>query len=479
MSKPNIVLLTVDCLRYDRCGFNGYTRPTTPTLTELARSSLVFDNAVSTGPYTPEAVPGFLAGLHGYNSAYYSDVDWTAIPNEAETLASHFRETGWETIATISNPQLTTQRNFDAGFDSFRNLRTEDTQTEIGNPPGTAGPLRERVNSVLHSLRDRTRSMENTALSSALYALYRYQQLQTGWPTIRGKVVVDSLFDELDARDRDQPFFAWTHLMDLHAPLHPPSIREGGLAWSDATARHLFADAGRMANQHTPAYETMYDSALRYVDTQIGRVIDYLQREEVWDETILVVTADHGEALFERGVYGHQYHNLFDELLHVPFLVRTPDETAKRFDAPFSLAWLHELLADLAGIDRGPLPATSGRESHLDDDDHAVVVSDSVSHRGHTVAARTAEYKFVRHFGEPLYREHRLWDAVEPFNGDGVTYRIRSDPSERVPLAPEEAPRELRELAETVCVEPSEIPSIEGEFDSTARERLRDLGYVE
>jgi arylsulfatase A-like enzyme len=479
MSKPNIVLLTVDCLRYDRCGFNGYTRPTTPSLTELAQSSLVFDNAISTGPYTPEAVPGFLAGLHGYNSAYYSDVDWTAIPNHAETIASYLRESGWETIATITNPQLTTERNFDAGFDTFRNLRTENAQPQMGGSPDSAGPVREKLNSLLRSLRERTRTVDGINPSLALYVLYRYRQLRGEWSTIQGERVIDGLLDELDARGEERPFFAWTHLMDLHAPLHPESVRAGGLAWSDATLWHLLADAGRMAHRHTPAYETMYDSALRYVDGQIARVIEYLQRAGVWDETILVVTADHGEALFERSVYAHQYHNMFDELLHVPLLVRTPEETSNRFKAPFSLAWLHELLADLVDIDRGPLAATSGRPSHSDDDDPAVVLSDSVSHRGHTVAARTADYKFIRHFGEPLYREHQLASAVEPFNGDGVAYHLPTDPAEHLPLAPETAPHELQTLAEDVQVEPAEIRSLDGELDTAARERLHDLGYVE
>lgn len=133
MWKPNILLLTVDCLRYDRCGFNGYPRSTTPTLTELARYSCIFDNEIASGPYTPESVPGFLAGLHGYNSAYYSDVDWTAIPNDADTITSHFRDAGWKTVAAISNPHLTVERNFDTGFEVFHNLRTEDSGPTIGN----------------------------------------------------------------------------------------------------------------------------------------------------------------------------------------------------------------------------------------------------------------------------------------------------------------------------------------------------------
>ncbi|EMA51720.1 sulfatase [Halococcus salifodinae DSM 8989] len=221
----------------------------------------------------------------------------------------------------------------------------------------------------------------------------------------------------------------------------------------------------------------MYDSALRYVDEQIGRVVSYLQRKGIWDETILVITADHGEALFERGVYGHQYHNMFDELLHVPLLVHTPEGTAERFETPFSLAWLHELLADLADIDRGPLASTSGRSSHLDDDEQAVVLSDSVSHRGHTVAARTADYKHTRHFGEPLYRDFQL--SVEPFNGDGTTYDLSADPTEHLPLDATESPQELRDLATDVQIEPAEIPSLDGELDTQARERLQDLGYVE
>lgn len=220
------------------------------------------------------------------------------------------------------------------------------------------------MDSVLRSFRDRTRSSDGNRLASGLYALYRYQQLRGDWPTTRADVVIETLLDELEGKDSTQPFDAWTHLMDLHAPLHPESIRDGGLAWSDSTARHLLADAGRMANQHTPAYDTMYDSALRYVDSQIARIIGYLREGGVWDEMVFIITADHREALFERGVYAHQYHSMFDELLHVPFIVHTPDESAARFDSPFSLAWLHELLADLANIDRGSFPATSGESTH-------------------------------------------------------------------------------------------------------------------
>lgn len=108
-----------------------------------------------------------------------------------------------------------------------------------------------------------------------------------------------------------------------------------------------------------------------------------------------------------------------------------------------------------------------------------VILSDSVSHPGHTVTTRTPHEKFVQHFGKPLYRDHQLANAVEPYNGDGVTYDLSSDPGDHMPLDATECPSELRELAADVKVHPSEIPPLVGEFDTEAKARLQDLGHVE
>ena len=172
------------------------------------------------------------------------------------------------------------------------------------------------------------------------------------WPTDRGETVVDRFTAELTDAADEQPFFAWTHLMDLHAPIHPAlTTRDGSTA--RGLGRYLLADTVRASDGQPTRYSRLYDKALRYTDTQIGRVVDTLRSAGVWNDTVLIVTSDHGEAMGERGVNGHRNHYPYDELLYVPLLVRVPDsdEDGDRIDVPFSLSWLHELTAEVLDIE--------------------------------------------------------------------------------------------------------------------------------
>jgi choline-sulfatase len=97
---PNVLLVTVDCFRYDRCGFAGHHRDTTPTLDSLAGDSFLFDRAYATGTYTTESVPGMIAGLHSHNGVYFGDDPaWKALPADHDTLATHLQSIGYSTTA--------------------------------------------------------------------------------------------------------------------------------------------------------------------------------------------------------------------------------------------------------------------------------------------------------------------------------------------------------------------------------------------
>lgn len=122
----NIVLVTIDCFRYDRCGFNGYHRPTTPTLSKLAQESTIYDRAYTSGPYTPESFTGILAGRSGRNSPYLDDRALSSLPKNSPTLASEMRDLGFDTIAVVTNPQLSDRRRFSNGFRYYENPRTNE-----------------------------------------------------------------------------------------------------------------------------------------------------------------------------------------------------------------------------------------------------------------------------------------------------------------------------------------------------------------
>ena len=486
MSRPNVVLITIDCLRYDRCGFNDHGRETTPTLDRLAHESTIFDAAVAPGPRTSESVPGILAGLLSADSAFYEKRPYKAIPSEAPTLATWLTKHGYETVAAISNPQLSPLRNFDRGFETFTNLRIKDKgdrfeQDDDANERagGVTALIRSLRGGLRDPVRDRLRENGPGKFDPATWAflLERIARKRSDWPTVPGEEVVDRLLETLDTDER--PVFAWTHLNDLHAPLHPGRVREGGLLGSPSDLTQYRWDLRRVVDQYEPNYAAMYESTLRYVDAQIGRLVEHLEERGMWDETVLIVTADHGEALHDRGVYGHAAGNdryaydptrdyMYEELLHVPLLVREPDGDGRRIRSPFSLVWLHELIAEVSGLERGEFPRKSGRESHVDPEVEALVVADAISSDGHTIVTRQGR---VKRISECAGAER---GSIE---GDPLVFDLEVDPGERADVSAKKPVRRLDDAAKEVFTLPDSLRSLAGEIDAETRDLLGQLGY--
>lgn len=457
----NVVLVTVDCLRYDRCGFNGHHRNTTPTLDGLATEALVFDHCYATGPYTTESFPGILAGQHSYNGHQYGDnTAYKALPTDAPTLATAFAEADYRTAAVISNPHLTEDRNFDRGFDQFENFRAAaDDAHDDGD---------SRFGEMMYTFRERMRSSRTRFNPFAFaYTAHRYRQLRSTWPTTDGADLTDRAVEVgADLADDDSPFFLWTHYMDVHAPISPERVRSVGLG-DVPTVRSLFWDASRAGRFYEPGYDLVYDAAVRYVDAQIARLVDRLHEWGVWEDTVLVVTGDHGEALFDReGVYGHPPHYHYDELLHVPLLVANAGRD-DRTDGLFSLAWLHELMGAVTDVEFAGFPSESGSDDVLSGGSN-LAVSDTLRGAGHTVTVRDGREKVIVHAAED--------DPIEWEYGDeSVCYRYQQDRGERAPVAPTGS--DLVDDARSRLVESFDLPAIRGEFDDFTRQQLQDLGY--
>jgi choline-sulfatase len=488
MSRPNVVLVTIDCLRYDRCGFNGHDRETTPAMNALAHESTIFDAAVAPGPRTSESIPGIVSGLLSADCAFYDEVPYKAIPSDAPTLATWLAARGYETAAVLSNPQLSPVRNFDHGFETFTNLRIEDEGDRFekdGDASGQSGSVAARIRDLRGRLRDpvRDRLQENgpRAFDPAtwVFLLERIARTRSRWPTVPGEEVINRLMETLNSIPDEKPVFAWTHLNDLHAPIHPGRVREGGLLGSPSDLTQFRWDLNRVTDRYEPNYAGMYESTLRYVDAQIGRLVDYLRVNGLWDETVLIVTADHGEALHDRGVYGHAAGNdryaydptrdyMFEELLHVPLLVRQPDGDGRRVCSPFSLAWLHELIAEVADIGRGEFPRQSGRESHVEPEAEALVIADAISGDGHTIVTRKG---WLKRTSECAGGERGS------INGDPLLFNLEVDPGERMDLSSNKIVPELADAATQVLTRPKEVSSLKGEIDSETRKLLGQLGY--
>ncbi|RJT07987.1 sulfatase [Halococcus sp. IIIV-5B] len=464
MTDYNVVLLTVDCFRYDRCGFNGRNESPTPFLDSLAEQSVVWDNAYSTGPMTPESVPGILSGLYSYNSAQIGDdVAMKSIPDGQPTLASWLSEAGYNTHAVLSNTHLTAERNYNIGFDEFWNPTETRNESHDGNQSGE-GRTSNAVGYVRRKIQDNDKLLSPYSVG---YLLYRFYQSRNSWPSPGAERITDRTRSTVSRSST--PFFVWSHFMDVHAPYHPDTFRDLG------TYKGLLADCGRAAGTHTRWLDEAYDCTVAHVDRHIERIVDSLKANDQWEDTVLIVTADHGEAIFDRGWFGHSArHYLFNELLHVPLLVRHPDKKSKRVSDPISLAWLNELIAE--AIDEQPpdFPSASGQPSLFEDTtESTVLVADGLDEQGHSVAAIDTNGKYIVHSSGEL-RDNRslVWHE------DDTYYDLQSDPMEQAPLSGEQASDEVVTTACQYLTTDRDLPAIDNSLSNATKERLRDIGYL-
>jgi arylsulfatase len=291
-SRPDhVVLLSVDALRADHLSCYGYHRATTPNIDALAADAIRFTRAYSQSSHTREAIPALLTGE-------YPDV---AVDGNyrlvADTIADSLSNAGFATAAFHSNPYASRAFGFDRGFDEF------DDDLYLG---------RHRLVALAQRAFDKLRNRH--------YA--------------RAPEINDRSLAWLDSLDTEASVFLWNHYMDPHGPYEPPSeyrARYHNASIPDSEAQSLYHRAIERPDSITAEDRRLlidlYDAEIRYADRYIGAFIEALRDRAIYDDCLLVVTADHGDAFGEHGYYEHPRY-LHDELTHVPLLVRPPGGAA-------------------------------------------------------------------------------------------------------------------------------------------------------
>ena len=317
----NVVVLTPDALRADHVSAYGYERETTPNLDAFAEGGIRFENAYSLSTHTREAIPGLLSGR--YPSECVTD-DYEL---GADTIASRLLKTEYTTGAFHSNPYVSRAYGFDRDFDTF------DDDLYLGQHKLIA--LAQRA---LDKLRNRH------------YA--------------RAEEINERALEFVDSTE--EPFFLWAHYMDPHGPYSPP--REYQEVFHDEyvgmkRAQEMYKRAVIEYPESITADErremvNLYDEEIRYADAQFGAFADELDERGILEETLVIVTADHGDAFGKRGYYGHP-RELDAELLRVPLAVRGPGVESGEIAAPASLADVVPTVLAAAGVEAGGLPGTS------------------------------------------------------------------------------------------------------------------------
>jgi arylsulfatase A-like enzyme len=359
--RKSVLLVTVDCLRADHCGFMGYRRPTTSFLDVLAAESFVFPTAIVAGVPTYYSLPAILASR--YPLAMGREMLGLAV--HEKNLPSAFNDDGYATaFFGAANPYLSAQFGYDFGFDTFCDFLDGDL-APVSSSRVDGGERRRWTTNLNQALAGMSHKIPG--LGAAYDEIYfQYCQRRAARATqsldqLRRFPAADVIVDRAQtwlSSVGETPFFLWLHFMDPHSPYYPTEagleiLGERGM--TSARARYLNeswnrSDIGsRRLRGYCREVTAMYDAGICWVDAQLSRLVESLRRLKLWENCILAFTADHGERFLE---HDGRYHapSLTEELIHVPLLLRVPG-TAKRVvtDNPFSLVDLAPTLLEAAG----------------------------------------------------------------------------------------------------------------------------------
>lgn len=331
--SPNVLLLVLDTVRAANLSLYGYGRPTTPELARWAEEGTTFDLAFSTAPWTLKSHATMFTGL--YPSQIGGDFE-QPVRTDAPMLAEIFRDRGYVTGGFVANLLYASRESgLSRGFirydDYHASVRQVLLHSWIAHTPLFRGLIHSRSPAdVIETLRHPGLRFESNGFNNRTYERRSAQE-------------INAAFLDWQAAAGGRSFFAFLNYFDAHEPYRAPAL---------IAARFALAEQSWMGT---------YDGAIAGIDQEIGRLLDELRRRGVLDNTIIIITSDHGEQFGEHGLTGHA-NSLYLSLLHVPLLIRYPARVAghTRVAAPVTLRDLAATVIDLAGLSRQVrLPGTS------------------------------------------------------------------------------------------------------------------------
>jgi arylsulfatase len=423
----SIVIVSIDTLRADHLGCYGYFRDTSPTIDRLAEESILFERAVAPMAVTLPAHTSLLTGTDPLEHGVLANIRHGGrvfVPAPGlRSFVEIARDRGYRTAGFVSAPPLASSTGIAAGFDVF------------GEP-------------------EKARTAGET--NAEVFA----------W--------IDGM--------KPGPFLLWVHYFDPHQPYRPP---EAFASFRDDEALERYLSERDIADRATAfagrPYDTrestnLYDGEIRYVDHELGRLIERLRQADRWDDAAVLLISDHGESIGDHGLMGHEY--ITREQLQVLMLLRVPDVPPRSIDTPGSLVDALPTLIPLLGDDGWQefLEQASGRDLLAVDSPARAVLGQRGDRArpdfigpGYSLLSGSWRYHY-----EPE-KKNRLYDwDVDPHE---LTNLIERHPERARSMEAELLQRVVEYQARGAERRGDGDPV--GDVDPELYERLRALGYVD
>lgn len=292
---PNVILVTVDTLRADHLGCYRYPKKTSPHIDLFAGDALLFENCLAHAPLTGSSCASILSGFLPHETKVWRNIP---LPEAVHTLPEILVQEGYKTCAVVSNYVLQPKGGWSQGFMVYDHEMLEREETRKC-PERTAMPTTDRALEIIQSMK----------------------------------------------ASPDERFFMWIHYQDPHGPYTPPPGFFNAFQDVTAESRPLEVNGSVSGRGGIPSYQYLdgntdffdylsrYDGEIRYLDEQFGRLVEGLKKAGLYDEALVIFTADHGEEMGEHGYYFCHGETLYNSLVHVPLIIRYGTElTGRRMD---------------------------------------------------------------------------------------------------------------------------------------------------
>jgi choline-sulfatase len=404
IEKPNIVLFTLDTTRADHLPCYGYSGVKTPHLDALASKGVVFEQCSASSPLTLPSHSSIMTGMYPTYHGVRVNGN-TALSDEQTTIAEVLSGKGYHCGAFIAAFVLDGRWGLKQGFQHY------DDE----------------------------------------FDLRKYKHLDLGAVQRPGNQVMDAALAWLEEQ-KGNPFFAWIHLYDPHAPYEPPEPY-----YSEYSHRGL---------------DGLYSGEIAFMDEQIGRCVSWLEKNDLIKNTVIVLIGDHGEGLGSHGEGTHGYF-IYDYAVHVPLLIITPfpEFQGKHAISQVRAVDVFPTLLELAKIDspskaqgRSLLPEMFRPEKNEEDYAYGESMAPNIQFGWSSLhSLRTTHYKYI--------------DAPKP-----ELYDLTHDADEEINLVQQypKIARQMKDKLERLMAETSKdapLPQAANLDKETVR-RLAALGYI-
>jgi arylsulfatase A-like enzyme len=317
--KPNVILLICDSMR--KSIMNMYNGPAKlPNFNKLAKDSMVYDNCIApetwTFPSHTSMFTGMYANEHGIHETKERKISWLVDANsrlKTKRLAERMQEKGYKTLCISNNYMLTRHTGFDYGFDNFLTLESSPwSQSKVATEARELGADPMQVfNTLVKSGRFGTilKYTNEMMRIKKVARIYNY-------PLHKGSEFTNEL---LTNTTLNEPFFLFLNFWEMHEPY---------VGFSDTELINNLVGIKKFSQSKVDFLRNQYVLEAEFVDRQVGRLVEMLKAREMYEDTLLIVTSDHGQEFNE---HGYMYHGtyLHDEIVRVPLMVKYP--SSKKF----------------------------------------------------------------------------------------------------------------------------------------------------